>query len=188
MERKRFYDFTNRKMTFIDWEYVHPGTARKGYRAEEEHTAGDMVPYGINLKLFPPKIPEDIDAKTGLTAAQMSVIVAKYNALSEFMAHMLGLPSDDLILPGVEAVQETEGERNARNARRLELREKLRKRKYSDWGGLIEDGSGMPLSGNQQQQREKEFKARFKEYLDAGVRLVLWQSGSFKKMRRRSSN
>lgn len=114
--------------------------------------------------------------KTGPTPAQMSIIVAKYNALSEFMANMLGRDSDDLIYPGSQAVQETQTERDIRNKKRRILREKLRKKKYEDWGGLLEDKYGKPLTGLAQERKEKEFKERFKEYLDAGTRLVLWQS------------
>jgi uncharacterized protein len=120
----------------------------------------------------------------GLTDAQMSVIVAKYNALSEFMAHMLGADPSGLILPGAEAKQETQRERDARNARRRELKERLRKkvlREESKEGGLfeggfVEDKYGRPLTGNEQEAKKQAFKDFFNDYLDAGIRLVLWQS------------
>jgi len=120
----------------------------------------------------------------GLTPKQMSIIVAKYNALSEFMAHMLKLSPEGLILPGDEALQETQTERDARNARRRELKARLKKQVFrleSDIGGrfeggFIEDKYGTPLSGNEQKEKRDVFNKFFKDYLDAGIRLVLWQS------------
>ena len=130
-----------------------------------------------------PWVVYDIPSE-GPTDAQMSVIVAKYNALSEFMAHMLGVDSSGLILPGAQALEETQAERDARNAKRLVLREKLRKQVFREEtkeggmfeGGFIEDRFGSPLTGKQQEEKKKVFKDFFNNYLDAGVRLVLWQT------------
>ncbi|MHA1340542.1 MAG: hypothetical protein ACTSRZ_10885 [Promethearchaeota archaeon] len=52
-------DFSNRKIVFIDWLYVHAGYGSKLNKNKNFLDSSIFMPYGIKLKIFPPIIEKE---------------------------------------------------------------------------------------------------------------------------------
>ncbi len=55
-DKRKISDLTGKKVVFIDWQYVFPGYGSRLRHEENPKSTHAMVPRGINLEIFPPRV------------------------------------------------------------------------------------------------------------------------------------